>query len=317
MKPPESLRIRDYLTKSETDKEEALSELRDEIATREARLKEKIEKTKNHTLLYLVLLFLMIALGLSLNLIIGKGDDQGLIYSVQDTLTQDDVQRAIVLYEVDTEEGKTQKKKSQPRLVQTIGVIVAISSLGGIAAFYTKRQNSIYVETSQLNLLKAREKILSDPVLHDRENNHSDFNRLVAINIENLAEYYEMIKLHTDKSFTFALISGITGFLLIITGLAIGLVSGKQQELIAYIGTATGIITEFISGIFFYLYNKTVRELKGYHDSLLKVQNTLLAFKLLDDIGVEDKQIEMIAKIIGFLMQKTPSAGTDENESVG
>jgi Cyanobacterial TRADD-N associated 2-Transmembrane domain len=47
----------------------------------------------------------------------------------------------------------------------------------------------------------------------------------------------------------------------------------------SYISTGAGVVTEFIAAVFFYLYNRTVRQMKEYHDSLLSVQNILCPSK--------------------------------------
>ena len=70
------------------------------------------------------------------------------------------------------------------------------------------------------------------------------------------------------------------------------------------ISAASGIITEFISSIFFYLYNRTVRQLKEYHDSLIAVQNVLLAFKLIHGITDPDKQADATQQMITVLLAK-------------
>jgi len=51
----------------------------------------------------------------------------------------------------------------------------------------------------------------------------------------------------------------------------------------------------------FYLYSQTVRQLKGYHDSLLDVQNILLSFKLIEGTSDEKERSAMTQKMIEFL----------------
>ena len=90
------------------------------------------------------------------------------------------------------------------------------------------------------------------------------YDKLAGININNLAEYYAIVKVHTDSSFQITAIAGVIGFLFIAGGLIIGLANKGEMQTLTYISTAAGVITEFISGIFFYLYNRTVRQLKCY-----------------------------------------------------
>jgi hypothetical protein len=124
------------------------------------------------------------------------------------------------------------------------------------------------------------------------------FESLVEINVLNLASYYELVKTHTDKSFRLTVRICLFGFFLIASGLVIGFVDYSNALLISITATASGIITDLISGVFFYLYNRTVQQMKEYHNSLINVQNILLSFKLIED--TEDKQEK--AKIVGEMV---------------
>jgi hypothetical protein len=88
------------------------------------------------------------------------------------------------------------------------------------------------------------------------------------------------------------------------TGICLGFLDKNNlTNNLAYLSAASGIIIEFISGIFFYLYNKTVRELKEYHNSLLDVQNVLLSFNIVQDLEGETKA-EMLSQMISSLSGK-------------
>lgn len=132
----------------------------------------------------------------------------------------------------------------------------------------------------------------------------SYFERLVQINVTNLAEYYAMVKVHTDNSFKVSIVAGATGFALIILGAIIGFSNNAETKTIAYISSGAGIITEFISSVFFYLYNRTVRQLKDYHDSLIDVQNVLLSFKIVGDLTDEKDKVKMATEMLKFLIGK-------------
>ncbi|EOK5972877.1 hypothetical protein ACM6XX_002567 [Vibrio parahaemolyticus] len=123
------------------------------------------------------------------------------------------------------------------------------------------------------------------------------FDRLVDINISNLSEYYKMVKEHTNKSFFASMIAGVIGFLLIVTGMLIGFTDLANADSVAYISAGSGVIVEFISGVFFWLYSKTTQQLKGYHDSLVDIQNVLLSFKVVEDTADKETKLEM-AKIM-------------------
>jgi energy-converting hydrogenase Eha subunit E len=139
--------------------------------------------------------------------------------------------------------------------------------------------------------------------LPDSNNGTSEyFDSLVKINVENLSAYYSLVKAHSEQSFKISLFVGIAGFLLIVSGLVMGF---QYQDLknIGYISTGAGILIEFISGVLFYMYNKTVRQLKEYHDSLINAQNILLSFKLIESIKDESSKSDMIGRMIDKLIK--------------
>ena len=127
------------------------------------------------------------------------------------------------------------------------------------------------------------------------------FDRLVEINVRNLGEYYALVKAHAENSFRVSLWVGLLGFALIAIGLIFGF-SNPTNLPIAYVSTAAGAVTELISGVFFYLYNSTVRQMKEYHDSLLDIQNVLLSFKIVEDIPDPQEKAKMVEQMLSYLL---------------
>ncbi|MGV8127400.1 MAG: TRADD-N-associated membrane domain-containing protein [Methanothrix sp.] len=130
------------------------------------------------------------------------------------------------------------------------------------------------------------------------------FQELIGININNQRQYYDLVKNHTEKSFTVSIIAGIIGFALIIASIYVGMENAKVEA--AKLSAYAGIIIEFISAIFFYLYNRTVLQLKAYHDSLIDVQNALLSFRLVDHSEIQDQsqKCDMIKIMLSYLLIK-------------
>jgi hypothetical protein len=127
-------------------------------------------------------------------------------------------------------------------------------------------------------------------------------NELVEINVTRLDEYYNEVKRHTVYSFSFALIVGLVGFALIVVGIFLGY--DGERLTTAYLAGISGILIEFISGVFFYLYNKTVKQLKLYHDNLIDLQNTLLSFQLIERVNKPSDKDAIISKIVDYLIGK-------------
>lgn len=176
---------------------------------------------------------------------------------------------------------------------------------------------STLTETSlvaDIELLQAKRRIaarlpigIQSPAAHEQQP-PSYFDSLVKINVDNLAEYYSLVKVHTNNSFRASLLVGLIGFGLILIGVIAGF-GGADTATPAKIAAVSGVVTEFISGVFFYLYNRTVRQLKEYHDSLLSVQNVLLSFKLVNDTEDTAAKRDMTAQMCKFLLARVNFPG--------
>jgi hypothetical protein len=126
------------------------------------------------------------------------------------------------------------------------------------------------------------------------------FDQLVKINIENLSDYYALVKIHTAQSFRLSLVVSVAGFFIIAAGLVAGFLNESMRN-ISYLSAGSGVIVEFIAGVMFYLYSKTVRQLKAYHDSLIDVQNILLSSKLIEGIDDEKERLAMTKQLMELL----------------
>lgn len=56
--------------------------------------------------------------------------------------------------------------------------------------------------------------------------------------------------------------------------------------------------------MFFYLYNRTVKQLKSYHNDLIDLQNNLLSFKLVEQVEDEQKKVHLMGNLIDYLIGK-------------
>ncbi len=71
----------------------------------------------------------------------------------------------------------------------------------------------------------------------------------------------------------------------------------------AYITIASGSITEVISTVFFYLYNKTIINMEKYHDKLVISQNITYSFELIETINDVQKKDDIKCEIIKELVK--------------
>jgi uncharacterized membrane protein len=71
------------------------------------------------------------------------------------------------------------------------------------------------------------------------------------------------------------------GFGIVVAGIVM-MFWGKTQP--AYVTTAVGVVSQFISAVFFYLYNRTILEMGQYHGKLVLTQNVSVALKIAEGL---------------------------------
>jgi hypothetical protein len=134
------------------------------------------------------------------------------------------------------------------------------------------------------------------------------FKYLLLIDVSALESYVALTRMQAEQSFQLCKRVAIVGFGIIAVGISMGILSGFYSEMkmeIAYLTSAAGILTEFISGVFFYLYNRTLQQLNLFHNKLAATQQmsmSLLANSLISD---DTKRDESKAELSRLLMSGT------------
>lgn len=120
-----------------------------------------------------------------------------------------------------------------------------------------------------------------------QENIEQDFfTKLVKINFKYLDQYYYQTQQQADKSFQLSVTAAVIGLFIVAIGITM-LYFNKTQA--AYVTTAAGVIGEFISAVFFYLYNRTIIKMSEYHQKLVLTQNINLALKITEELPDKEK----------------------------
>ncbi|PID49440.1 MAG: hypothetical protein CR991_06775 [Proteobacteria bacterium] len=89
---------------------------------------------------------------------------------------------------------------------------------------------------------------------------NTDVKSIAATQIELLTRYYTLSLSQAQRSFRWALVASIVGLVFFIA--AIGFVLWNAER-VAVITVLSGALIEFIAGINFYLYGKTLAQLKS------------------------------------------------------
>lgn len=95
------------------------------------------------------------------------------------------------------------------------------------------------------------------------------------------------------------------GFILFAAGVIVTYFAPDKKSVIAY-STLAGAIVEIISGLFFWLYSQTIKQINIFHNRLIETQQILTAIQTVNKIS-RAKRDEAYANIIDRLRGKTKS----------
>lgn len=126
---------------------------------------------------------------------------------------------------------------------------------------------------------------------------------IIQLNLNQTTEYYTINKGQARKSFGISVTAIVIGSLTILVG--IYLVYFGDGQKISVISIISGVVLEIIGGMYFVIYNKSIKQLNYFYNKLEKVQDTMLAIELTNGIEDKDKSLELKEKIILKLIERS------------
>ena len=149
------------------------------------------------------------------------------------------------------------------------------------------------------------------------------FENSIKMSYKYLDQYYHQTREQAQKGFFVTVCISVFGAILIGAGI-VAMFMGEVKP--SYITCASGVVTEFISAIFFYLYNKTVTSMSKYHNKLVLSQNISIALKVADTLPDSDKTkakntiINELLKDVNSYLTKSDQeikSSTDKKDTTG
>lgn len=197
------------------------------------------------------------------------------------------------------------EKKKEMKVPRKIGVIVGVLS----SAFLCTMAMRLYFRELILLVLfisiaigwvayllvsmifdmkenRIRRKLIEYEMEQDQEKVEEDiFENSIKMSYKYLDQYYLQTKEQAHRGFFVTVSIAVFGASLIGLGI-VAMFVGKVTP--SYITCAAGVISELISTVFFYLYNKTISSMSKYHNKLVLSQNISIALKVSDTLPEED-----------------------------
>lgn len=148
-------------------------------------------------------------------------------------------------------------------------------------------------------MLEAEQK-LTDAIHQAQEEIRDDFtDALLTLSYRYLDQYYLQVRRHSERCLVLTLVFATFGGLTVLAGVLGGVFFNLTAQ--SYIATGSGLIVEFLSAVFFYLYSQTTREMNSYYNRLVLAQNLAIAVKAAELLEDEKRAEEMTAIITALI----------------
>lgn len=137
---------------------------------------------------------------------------------------------------------------------------------------------------------------------------------LMLMNIKELKEYYVISKIQARKSFVASLSICFLGIVIYILGMLAIILYNADITMLTLI---SGTIVELFAGSFFWLHNKSTKQLNLYHRRLGYTEKYLTAIQIINTMS-ENKRDEEYRNLINFILSDNSKSINNEilnNES--
>lgn len=118
---------------------------------------------------------------------------------------------------------------------------------------------------------------------------------------EYVNSYYKTNQAHVAWSFWASLFALIVGLVVLVVGVSLAL--GGFGAAISITTTAAGVLTQFISAGFFYLYNKNLKQLNVFYRELVQNQDMFFAWGLVSH-APEAARPDLVKALIGKILSR-------------
>lgn len=126
----------------------------------------------------------------------------------------------------------------------------------------------------------------------------------IQLSLNQITEYYTINKSQARNSFTLSVFAIISGLVTLTVGIWIFYLKEEPNIDMTIITGISSVLMEFIGGAYFYLYNKSLKQLNFFYEKLVKMQDTMLAIQLTESLQ-EEKEVEMKERLIIELMSRS------------
>lgn len=155
----------------------------------------------------------------------------------------------------------------------------------------------------ELDEVKKKKEEIEERI-QENKNDTNNILDIISLNLNQINGYYIINQKQAKTTYSFSLFCIFTGLITFLVGIWLFYFGSNPRLDLAFITGSVGAIIEFIGGLNFYMYKKNTEQIKYFYDTLVDLQNTMLAVKLCDTIEENNKRNENKEKIIESLIRK-------------
>ena len=139
-----------------------------------------------------------------------------------------------------------------------------------------------------------------DVLAEKSKEENQDIRALMFENLKELKEFYVICKQQIRKSFSAAMFSCFAGFTLFVLAVIIFLLGGNNSASLT--AGLSGAIVEIVSGLYFWMYRETSKQLGKYHKRLEATEKYLIALQIIEMLP-EGNRNEQYGKLIDYIFE--------------
>jgi len=181
-------------------------------------------------------------------------------------------------------------------------IIIAVGFVGLSIMMFVK--NLLDKMKSRQESKEIRQEVTK--TLKELKEDPQDVLTMMHRNVAELKGYYTINKQQARSAFSSAIFICFLGFTIFAVGVVITYLSPFRKSVIPY-STLAGAIVEVISGLFFWLYSQSVKQINVFHDRLIETQRYLAAIQIVRNMSKSNRD-KVYANIVDKLMKTKKSS---------
>jgi Cyanobacterial TRADD-N associated 2-Transmembrane domain len=105
------------------------------------------------------------------------------------------------------------------------------------------------------------------------------FKYVFLISSSAVEQYVSQSRIQAEKSFELSRRILVAGFVVLLGGIGLGVLTELTDNSlsVAYLAGIGGVLTEFVAGTVFWLYNRTLQQINAFYQGMMKQQQEALA----------------------------------------